>query len=255
MAARSLFLSSGKLTISDLLAAVEGAKVLIDEETLQTLSASEEGGSHFDPAHSDPDPYLRASLVVRLHALLKAGDQVRAALVRGLLGVVNGEVPTGTIKDMGSALLFTSNEVQAFLSATTPQAVALGVAIGKLQAFMPLLVAGFALFLEAFAINHGFLNEELYSVSYRGLKATLQDLASLLENSKLVKNSLEGYGAEVLEVPQALGYLRDALDTASRVAERAQGRHSTEPAIGSSPQSLPSSVPAGSPHPVPPHPH
>ena len=56
MAARSLFLSSGKLTISDLLAAVEGAKVLIDEETLQTLSASEEGGSHFDPAHSDPDP-------------------------------------------------------------------------------------------------------------------------------------------------------------------------------------------------------
>ena len=46
MAARSLFLSSGKLTISDLLAAVEGAKVLIDEETLQTLSASEEGGSH-----------------------------------------------------------------------------------------------------------------------------------------------------------------------------------------------------------------
>jgi len=92
---------------------------------------------------------------------------VRAALVKGLLGVVKGEVPTGTIKDMGSALLFTSNEVQAFLSATTPQAVALGVAIGKLQAFMSLLVVGFALFLEAFAINHGFLNEEL---SYRGLR-------------------------------------------------------------------------------------
>ena len=219
MAGRSLFLSSGKLTISDLLAAIDGAKVIIDEETLKTLSVSEEGGSHFESSQSEADPFLRASLVVRLHALLKAGDQVRATLVRGLLGIVNGETPRGTLKDLGTALLFTSNEVQAFLSPTTPEVVALGVTIGRLQAFMPLIISGFALFLEAFAINHGFLNGELYQVSYRGLKSTLQDLESLLENSKLVKTSLEGFGPEVLEVPQALGYLRDALDTASRVAE------------------------------------
>ena len=220
MAGRNLFLGAGKLTIADLMAAMEGARVVVDDETLQTLSVSVDGGSHFVSDSRESDPFLRASLVVRLHTLLKAGDQVRCVLARGLLDIINSpSLPTGCIQDMGAALLFSSNEVQAFLNTATPHVVSLSMAIGKLQTSMPLFISSFALFLEAFAISHNFLSEELYTVSYRGLKATLQDLESLLENSKMVKNSLEGFGPEVIEVPQALGYLRDALDTSTRIAE------------------------------------
>ena len=213
----SISIGYSKLSPCNLLSAVLGHPIQLDEEAVASLSPSDSGATQRTFESTAVDQFLRASVVTRIHSLVKAGEQVRAVAVHSLAAMLDAPISHRNLQEVASSLPLTDMEAKILLSPNVPQAVSLGVAVAKLQSLVPMAVAGFALSLEATGVSPAFLTEDCYPVGYRGLKSTLTDLESLLENSKLGKGA--DPATEFLEFPISLGLLRDTLEAVGKVVE------------------------------------
>jgi histidyl-tRNA synthetase len=201
-----------KLTLQDLRDIHLGVSLTADPDMLANeLSPSTGGGVRVDSIEGPKDPFMRAVAAVRIAALLRGGQAVRRELIEQLLAELNStDFQASSLQHVASRVSFTSKELQIFVQPKAQVLVPLAVLVAELKLHLEVLVAAFALTMECESVNASIADVKFYPKASSGTKAVLSDLESLLQNSKAAKKRTD-VGAEFLEYPQLLGYLKDTL--------------------------------------------
>ena len=204
MNSQGLIISGADLTFADLIRILNGSSVSVDPDQLKSLQPS--------LPNTKETQLLSSSVYLSIltNSLLKTPALTSLEEISSLSKLLN---------DTSSPLALISESNQKFvLQENFKIAAELIPSVYLLSQITPLVdgIIGFSI--ELGNIDASIANDELFSLTTQGLKATLNNLESFLNDSKLAKKNPPT--ENVVELIQISGDLKDALEDAEKLIEK-----------------------------------
>lgn len=205
----SLLLSGGNISISDISKLQSEIHLALDPEALKLLNQD---------AASDSTPLIssinltKLDAILGLNSLLRLKSKAHKNLVETLLNKVNTD-------DLDfSDVSFTPLESKIFLQKKNFAAGRTAIIFAQIKTILPILDASLALAFEAQNLDGGISQVNLYSGISNGIKTSINNMESLLLDSKLAKKNQPNEA--FVEAPQLIGTLRSVIDEETKSIER-----------------------------------
>ncbi|CAG9312815.1 unnamed protein product [Blepharisma stoltei] len=206
----SLLLSGGNLSIADISKIHSGLQIVLDTETLQSLS--EDFPTDTSPLNLTHE-LTKLDAVVGLNALLRLKDKAHSSLVSQFAERINHP---GLLSLEG--LEFTAIESKHFFQKKNLDAARIALLFDSIRITLPLLDAGLAFSFEVQNLDGSIFQDPLYSGVSNGVKTSLVNLESLLLDSKMAKKNQPNEA--FIDAAQLIGTLRALIEDESKTIER-----------------------------------
>ena len=201
-----LTLSGSDLGFSDLVKIADGCSIKIDPEVLQSLpSAPPQDIKEFQLDH-----HSSVYISIIISNLLKTPSTTTLDLINSLLSIVSSN--SNPVIQVSESIL------QYFEQDTYKLCSELIKTVNNLNLLIPLLDGTIGLSIEAGNMDSGITDEELFSLTTQGLRTTISNLQSLLNDSKLAKKNSPT--TDIIELIHVSGILKDLIEEAERIIEK-----------------------------------
>lgn len=196
-------LSGAELSFSDLIR-MERVSVKVDAELLKTLKSNPN-----EPCKPTQLYSSRTFLGIILNNYLKSPDQATLETVSKLESLLTNPLNTLDLPESLSTLL--DQDTYKIVSELVPT-------LTNLSSLSPILDGLISLTMESQNFDSALINEDLFPLTTQGTSTTLNNLQSLLNDSKLAKKNSPTN--ELIEGLQISGTLKDIIEESEKLIEK-----------------------------------
>lgn len=196
-------LSGGELGFADLLR-LEKATVKVDPELLKTLKANPDEACTVTQVHAS-----KIFLGIVLNNYLKFPNQVSLETASKLESLFSSPSLTQSLPDSLTHLL--TQETYKIVSELVP-------ILSTLSSLSPIIDGLIGLTMESENQDSALINEDLFPLKTQGTSTTLNNIQSLLNDSKLAKKNSPS--VEIVEGIQISGSLKDLIEESEKLIEK-----------------------------------